>query len=234
MIEGKRIGRYRKSMMTLTNTPNRCRLVLVAYPETTSIISLGNALSGGDVASVILAGGQASEKEFQSFCELAVPVIQAAGAAAMIAENSQIAGRAKADGLHVTAGVKELADAVDKLSPRLIVGTSTTGTRHDALDKGELRPDYVFFGKLDGDTHPDAHSKNIELAQWWAAIIEIPCIVMAGYLAESVLPVASTGAEFVALSAAVFGEGRDPEKQVALVNELLDSLGDFPESDHAN
>ncbi len=220
--------------MTDNKTLNRCRLVLVAFPESMANGSIASALSGGDVASVILARGSAPEKEFQVLCEQAVPVIQAAGAAALVAQNSQIAARVKADGVHVTDGIEALTETMGKLSPRLIVGTSTSGSRHDALDKGELRPDYVFFGKLDGDTHPDAHPKNLELAEWWAPLIEIPCIVMAGYHPESVSDVARTGAEFAALSAAVFGEGRDPARQVALANELLEAAGGFEETGHAN
>lgn len=216
--------------MTDAAIPNRCRLVLIAFPGAEpahSLAQISEALGGGDVASVVLARGAAAEKDYQSFCERAVPVIQAAGAAALVVDSTQIAGRAKADGIHVTGSVSDVKDAVHLLSPRLIVGAASSGTRDDALDKGELRPDYIFFGKLDGDTHPDAHPKNLELGEWWAAIIELPCIVMGGYLPESVRSISKSGAEFAALSAAVFGEGRDPRGQVMAANALLDEAGEF-------
>ena len=82
----------------------------------------------------------------------------------MMAENSQIAGAPRPMACMSPVASRNSQTQWTDSRPRLIVGASTTGTRHDALDKGELRPDYVFFGKLDGDTHPDAHSKNIELA----------------------------------------------------------------------
>jgi thiamine-phosphate pyrophosphorylase len=53
-------------------------------------------------------------------------------------------------------------------------------------------------------------------------MIEIPCIVMAGSDLESVRAVAATGAEFVALSAAVLGEGADPRTAIARANAMLD------------
>lgn len=208
---------------------NRCRLVLAADPAI-PVTMISKALTGGDVASVILYRGAANEKDFQTWCETVTPVVQSAGAAALIADSTQIAARAKADGVHMSGSITVLKDAVEKLTPRLIVGAGTNGTRDDALDKGELRPDYMFFGKLDGDTHPQAHPKNIEMGEWWAAVIELPCIVMGGYDVECVGAIAETGAEFVALSAAVFGEGRDAREQVAKVNALLDEVGEFAEA----
>ncbi len=232
-------NRAELSEITLQNhdVPNRCRLVLTlspgAAPEKTAAV-LAEALVGGDVASVILFSAGAAEREFQSFCEKCVPAIQAAGAAALIADNSQIAGRTKADGVHAGGSIAEVKDAVNALSPRFIVGAGTKPTRDDALDKGELRPDYVFFGKLDGDTHPQAHPKNVEMGEWWASMIELPCIVMGGYLAESVTEIAKSGAEFAAMSAAVFGEGRSPKDEVARINALLDDAGEFQEAAHAD
>jgi thiamine-phosphate pyrophosphorylase len=208
---------------------DRCRLVLVAEPSV-SITQLGKALKGGDVASVILYSAGTAEKDFQSWCELVTPVIQSAGAAALVADSTQIAVRAKADGVHVNGTVSAVREAVEKLTPRLIVGVACNGTRDDALDKGEHRPDYMFFGKLDGDTHPDAHPKNVKLGAWWAEVIELPCIVMGGYGIESVLGIAKSGVEFVALSAAVFGEGRDPQQQVAAVNAILAEASVFAEA----
>jgi thiamine-phosphate pyrophosphorylase len=208
---------------------NRCRLVLVAEPSI-PVTTISKALKGGDVASVILYRGAANEKDFQTWCETVTPVIQSSGAAALVADSTKVAARAKADGVHMSGSITVLKDAVEKLTPRLIVGAGTNGTRDDALDKGELRPDYMFFGKLDGDTHPQAHPKNIEMGEWWAAVIELPCIVMGGYDVESVSVIAELGVEFVALSAAIFGEGRDALEQVAKVNALLDEAGEFAEA----
>ncbi len=83
----------------------------------------------------------------------------------------------------------------------------------------ELR---TFAGKFDGDIKPEAHPKNLDLAEWWASMIEIPCIVMGGTDPASALAVAETGAEFVALRAAIFDEQASAARIVAEVNALLD------------
>ncbi|RVD12740.1 thiamine phosphate synthase, partial [Mesorhizobium sp. M4B.F.Ca.ET.017.02.2.1] len=72
------------------------------------------------------------------------------------------------------------------------------------------------------DNKPEPHPRNLSLGQWWAEMIEIPCIVMAGSELASVEAVAATGAEFVALSSAVFADGTDPRAAVAAANALLD------------
>lgn len=204
---------------------DRCRLVLIA-PDIADAAErlrvVGDALRGGDVASVIVPAYGLDEASYQKHAEALVPAIQAAGAAALIVENSRVAGRAKADGLHVSGGAAALAEAVEAYQPRLIVGGGNAMERHTALEIGELGPDYVFFGRLDGDIKPEAHSKNLALAEWWAAMIEIPCVVMGGTDPASALAVAETGAEFVALSRAIFAEPGRAAVLVAEVNAILD------------
>lgn len=210
--------------MNTEPTPQRCRIVLIA-PNAASADELvrrvENALSGGDVASVLLPAYDADEALFQTIAESVVPVIQNAGAAAIIVGNTQIAGRVKADGLHIEGQVADIAAGVERFSPKLIVGTGNIKNRHTALEIGEAQPDYVLFGKIGGDTKPEAHPRNVELAGWWASMIEIPCILQAGNTLESIRDAAQTGAEFIALGAAVF-DGNDPAAAITEANRLLD------------
>ncbi len=209
----------------MSNTENRCRLVLVA-PDMPDIAErakvLGDALKGGDVASVILPQYDLKDADFQKHAEVLVPVIQEAGAAALIEGDTRVAGRAKADGLHVPGGPDALAEAIERHAPKMIVGGGNATDRHRALEIGELRPDYIFFGRTDGDIKPEAHAKNLALAEWWASMIEIPCIVMGGTDPQSALDAAETGAEFVALRMAVFADPAQAPSVVATVNALLD------------
>ena len=203
----------------------RLRLVLV-MPETDDADAaarmIGEALKGGDVASVILPQYGMDDSRFQKLAEKVVPVIQEAGAAALVAGDSRVAGRAKADGLHIAGGVENLGEAIEKHTPKMIVGGGNAQDRHRALEIGELQPDYIFFGKIDGDIKPEAHPKNLALAEWWASMVEIPCMVMGGTNPESVLDIAETGAEFAALRLAVFAEPGRAAAIVQEVNALLD------------
>lgn len=204
---------------------DRCRLVLILNDNIDAEAqktALTEALRGGDVASVIVPQYAQPEGAFQKFAEILVPVIQGAGAAALIAGDTRIAGRAKADGLHINGPVADVAEAVEKFTPKMIVGGGNADDRHKALEIGEPGPDYIFFGKFDGDIKPEAHPKNLALAEWWASMIEIPCMVMGGTDTASAVAVAETGAEFVAMGRAVFEHAAGPAQAVAEINALLD------------
>lgn len=209
----------------MSKKEERLRLVLV-MPETDDADAaarmIGDALKGGDVASVILPQYGMDDNSFQKLAEKVVPIVQQAGAAALVAGDSRVAGRSKADGLHIAGGVADLGEAIEKHAPKLIVGGGNAQDRHHALEIGELQPDYVFFGKIEGDIKPDAHPKNLALAEWWASMVAIPCIVMGGSDPASVLDIAETGAEFGALRLAVFAEPGRAAGIVQEVNALLD------------
>jgi thiamine-phosphate pyrophosphorylase len=181
------------------------------------------AIAGGDVASVIVRQDGMDEAAFQALAGRIVPVAQQAGIAAIIAGDTRVAGRTGADGIHVE-GSRELREAVEKFQHKLMVGAGGAKTRDEALALGEERPDYILFGRFGYDVVPEPHRRNLALGTWWAEMIEIPCIVMAGSEVASVATVAATGAEFVGLCQAVFGPGLDPRSQVKAANEMLDQV----------
>lgn len=216
--------------MTEPTPPNRCRVVLIApleEPLETFEPRLRAAIAGGDVASLIIPVREGGEAAFQAFAEAVVPIAQEAGIAAIIADDTRIAGRVGADGVHLEVGKAALQEAVDRLQDKISVGAGGAKTREDALELGETRPDYIFFGKFGFDTKPEPHHRNLSLGTWWAEMIQIPCIVMAGSDIGSVEAVAATGAEFVALSSAVFGDGVDSSAAVTRANEILDRTAIF-------
>lgn len=211
--------------MNEQSPPNRCRVVLISPPGETAdgfSAKFSAAISGGDVASVILPPNGMDEASYQAFAERVVPVAQAAGIAAIIVDDTRIAGRVKADGIHVEGGKAALAETIASFQSRMSVGAGGVKSRDDALELGEERPDYVFFGRFGYDTRPEPHQRNLSLGGWWAEMVEIPGIVMAGSDLATVETVAATGTDFVALSVAVFGEGVDPGAAVARANAMLD------------
>ncbi|MFS2056375.1 thiamine phosphate synthase, partial [Variovorax sp. CT11-76] len=79
--------------------------------------------------------------EFQKHAEKIVPLAQNTGAAALLAGDSRVVGRTKADGLHITGGAAEISEAVEKYADKLIVGGGNAADRHHALEIGEERPE---------------------------------------------------------------------------------------------
>jgi thiamine-phosphate pyrophosphorylase len=206
-----------------TSMKNRhCRLVLVLPAVENAQELLQAALSGGDIASVILTGQGMAEADFAAHCNALVPLIKNAGVAALVANDTQIAGRSGADGILFEKPDDSFRDMLARFSPQKIVGFGGALTRHRSLELAEASPDFIFFGKTDGDIRREAHPKNLALGEWWAQMVEIPCVVMGGSTVESVVEIAACGADFAALGLGVFAHIDGPEAAVAIANELLE------------
>lgn len=207
-------------------TPDiRCRIVLIA-PDIADDAALAQAVSealeGGDVASLILPAYGADDQAFQRRAGKIVPLAQEKGVAVMIADDTRVAGRTGADGVHLEDARRAIAESTRRFDANLMFGAGGARTRHEALELGEAQPDYIFFGKIGYDTRPEPHPRNLSLGQWWAEMVEIPCIVLAGSDLASVSTVAATGADFVALGHAVFDDTKGPRHAVKEANTLLD------------
>ena len=184
-------------------------------------LQLQETLAATDVAAVLFA----IEDPREGVIGPLVEVVQKAGAAALIADDTRLAGHLKADGVHITGGIEELRLAIDSFKPKRIVGAGNIFSRHDALEAGELDIDYVFFGRPHGDTHDAAHPKALELAEWWSEVTQIPAVVMAGRSLDSVSEAAATGAEFVALRDAVWSHAGGPGEAIRLAAAALKGAG---------
>lgn len=206
--------------------PRRCRLCLVAPAVNDPLMLaplLEEVLRATDFASVILqpAGSPAA---FQRLAEVLVPIVQAAGAAALIANDTRIAGRTRADGVHIDSGLDDLQMALAAFHPQRIVGAGGISSRHDAMLRGELDPDYVFFGNLDGDWDAAIAPQPLELAGWWSEIAEIPAVLMGGSSLSCVEAVAGTDIEFLALGRAVWEDLRGPVAAALDAKRRIDAL----------
>ena len=102
-----------------------------------------------------------------------------------------------------------------------------------SIPLGDGLQNFVFFGKPGDDLHEAPKPRNLDLASWWAAMIEIPAIVLCGAALSSLKEGAQTGAEFAALSRAIFtpdGEASGPltdantiARAIAEANAILDT-----------
>ncbi len=192
----------------MTEKTETQRLFLVAPPRFEAgafAPRLKEALAAGDVAAVLLPAEAGADRLLPL-----VPVIQEAGAAALVTDDTRLAGHIKADGVQVGSGFEELRLAVNSFRPKRIVGAANVSSRHAAMQAGELDVDYLFFGRPYGDTHDAPHPTALDLAEWWAEVMQIPAVIMAGRALESIAEAAATGAGFVALHDAVWAHPEGP------------------------
>jgi thiamine-phosphate pyrophosphorylase len=208
--------------MSIRDAP-RCRLCLVTPREVDAAAfpgALKAALSGGDVATLFLDAGSGGDVR-RDIAEAIVRIAQAAGVAALAVNDTALLDRTGADGVHIDTGLADLAAALDRYRGRKIVGVGGIRSRHDAMELGEREPDYLFFGRLDGDTEDMIFPKAFDLASWWCRLFEIPAVVMGGRALESVSAASVAGIEFVALRDAVWNHPEGPAAAVAEANRLI-------------
>ncbi len=206
----------------------RTRLCLVTPPvvdPATFPAVLQAALAAGDVATLFVTG-DGSAASTQRIAEVLIPVAQSAGTAGIVLNDTRLLGRAGADGVHIDTGMADLASTMERFRGKKIVGAGGLRSRHDAMQAGEREPDYLFFGKLDGDTADTIFPKALDLAQWWSGLFEIPAVVMGGHSTASALEAAEAGIEFIALRTAIWEHPEGPAAAVAEANRIL--AGEIP------
>ncbi len=190
---------------------------------------LAEALTGGDVACLMLVNTGLDDGTFQKLAERVVPMAQAAGAAVVLRNDTRTAGRARADGVHIDTGGEDLERALETFRPNGIVGSGEVRTRHDAMTLAEVGVDYVLFGLLELAPEPDPHAKTLNFAEWWSKVFETPCVALCGTDLSGVETCAATGADFVALREAVWDHADGAADAVRQANDVL-SRHDLPEA----
>ncbi|MEK4032728.1 thiamine phosphate synthase [Methylocystis sp. IM3] len=169
--------------------------------------ALESALSAGDVASLLVRFASDDPRRNEEILRALAAPAQEKGVAVLAEGAPTVALRAKADGAQILGAGAALAEAVEKLSPKHIVGAGGLALRDDAMRAGELGVDYVLFDDAD-------LAALLERVTWWAELFNTPCVARAETLA-AVAPLAEAGADFVLLDDAVWTDSRGPAAAVA-------------------
>jgi thiamine-phosphate pyrophosphorylase len=77
------------------------------------------------------------------------------------------------------------------------------------MSAGELDIDYLLFGEPAKDGWVAPLPERLERVEWWSGIFNVPCVAYAASLDE-IAPLATAGADFVALGDAVWRDARGP------------------------
>lgn len=177
---------------------------------------LDEALAASTVAALLLPRGARSEGSYKTLVKTVAPRAQAAGVAVLIEGEPGLVRTLGVDGLHVEGGPSALKAATEVLKPDYIVGAGAVASRHDAMSKGELGPDYVFFGPLAGTRDPEQR----EMARWWAELMEIPGVLSdPAATAESAT---AEGAEFIALGQSLWSAPEGVTARLAAIVAALE------------
>jgi thiamine-phosphate pyrophosphorylase len=197
-----------------------CQLYLISPPA----IDVGfadrliRALDAGPVAAFQL---RLKGIEEHQIAELAPPLQEICATrdvAFIINDSIGLAKRLNADGVHLGQEDGSVADARAALGRDAQIGVTCHDSRHLAMEAAEEGADYVAFGAFFPTTTKDTkHVADASLLGWWRTLTGIPCVAIGGITPENAAPLVAAGADFLAVSGAVWN---DPEGEAAAVRKF--------------
>jgi thiamine-phosphate pyrophosphorylase len=193
--------------MTETQT-SKGYLILEAGPMAWWAEALDRLLDPELIACVLFASSPAHSWRPDELKRV-VPVAQAAGIAALIAQDPAAALASGADGVHLpfeddpdrASGL--FRSAREALGTGRIVGVAAKLSRHHAMVLAELGADYVAFS---AGPVPIDSGELLETVAWWSETFVVPCVAWRLTDDRRAAAAVKAGADFVAASCAESSE----------------------------
>ena len=108
------------------------------------------------------------------------------------------------------------------LGPAAQIGVTCHDSRHLAMEAGEAGADYVAFGAFyQTTTKPTTHRPDPAILSWWTTVFEPPCVAIGGITPDNARVLVEAGADFLAVSSAVWNDPQGPAAAVARFKPLL-------------
>lgn len=178
-----------------------------------------------DAAPVAAFQFRVKDMDQHQAARLAEPLqaICAARDVAFIVNDSvSLARRLGADGVHLGQSDGDPREAREILGPDAQIGVTCHNSRHLAMEAGDAGADYVAFGAFFPSTTKDArHRAEPDILSWWANIAELPCVAIGGIDAANAAPLVEAGADFLAVSGAVWNHAAGPASAVKELSEVI-------------
>lgn len=149
----------------------------------------------------------------------------------IVNDSIALAKRLKADGVHLGQKDGSPKEAREELGREAQIGVTCHDSRHLAMEAGEAGADYVAFGAFfPSSTKPTEFHPEPELVRWWTHLFEIPCVAIGGITPENCGPLVDAGADFLAVSGAVWNND-DVEAVTAFAKAVRDTSAGSPGAD---
>ncbi|OKH89485.1 thiamine phosphate synthase [Thalassospira sp. TSL5-1] len=126
-------------------------------------------------------------------------------------DRPDLAHKTGCDGVHIGEDDGSYDQARKIMGEEHIVGVSCYDSRHRAMELGEKGADYVAFGAFFPTTTKDPRTwVEPEIIEIWTTFTTVPCVAIGGINADNLAPLVQAGADFVAISGAVWNHPDGP------------------------
>ena len=202
--------------------PCQFYLVSPASIDDGFVEQLRAALDGGPVAAFQLRLKGVDEDEIARLAEPLQALCAERDIAFIINDSVALAQRLNADGVHLGQGDGDPRAARALLGPEVQIGVTCHDSRHLAMEAGDAGADYVAFGAFYPTTTKEVHHHaDPELLSWWSTVFELPSVAIGGITAQNAAPLVAAGADFIAVSSAVWAHPDGPKAGVAAFAPVL-------------
>ncbi len=203
-----------------------CRLYLITPPVIPDLDAfardLAAALDAGDVAALQIRLKDVDDATVLRAVEALAPVARARGVAVILNDRPDLAARSGCDGVHVGQSDASYAEARRLMGPEAMIGVTCHDSRELAMDAAEAGADYVAFGAFfPTATKAATHRADPEILTIWQETVETPCVAIGGITPANAAGLARAGADFVAVSAAVWSAPGGPAAAVRAFDQAL-------------
>lgn len=190
------------------SAPPRCQLYLISPLDVGGTFPgrLARALDAGPVAAFQFRAKGLDEHAAVLLAEPLLRICAERDVAFIVNDSVSLAKRICADGVHLGQSDGDVREARERLGREAQIGVTCHASRHLAMDAGEAGADYVAFGAFfPTTTKLVEHHAEPEILTWWQSIFELPCVAIGGITPENCTELVRAGADFLAVSAAVWG-----------------------------
>ncbi|WP_397585111.1 thiamine phosphate synthase [Sphingorhabdus sp.] len=201
-----------------------CQLYLISPLEVGGDfpVQLEAALSAGPVAAFQFRVKDVDQHEAAALAEPLQAICAAHDVAFIVNDSVALAKRLKADGVHLGQGDGDVSEARELLGRDAQIGVTCHNSRHLAMEAAEAGADYVAFGAFyPTQTKSVEHIVDLDTLQKWSLVTEVPCVAIGGITADNAKPLIDGGADFIAVSNAVWTHPQGPAEAVKAFNALL-------------
>lgn len=183
---------------------------------------LETALAAGSVAAFQFRLKGIDQHEAAALAEPLQAICAEYDCAFIVNDSIALAKRLKADGVHLGQGDGDVREARRELGAEAQIGVTCHNSRHLAMEAAEAGADYVAFGAFFPTTTKDVqHRADIDTLQKWSLVTEVPCVAIGGITPANAKPLIDAGADFLAVSGAVWNDPQGPAAAVKAFNALL-------------
>lgn len=178
--------------------------------------------TAAEVACVQLRLKGVSDDDVLRATESLMPICAQRGVGFLVNDRADLAKRSGADGVHLGQSDGTVAEARGILGKDADVGVTCHGSMHLAIEAGEAGADYVAFGAFFSSmTKETEHRAETEILAAWSQMTTVPCVAIGGITPANCRPLAEAGADYLAVSSAVWKHVYGPGAAVHAFAEAL-------------